>query len=98
MSKKKEMKQHVVGVATVTAILFYEKPKMKRLVTSRIGFCMEDMESTDKGALSITLKKIYKEYIDGCISRNEIPPCDSSTYRCTFRLMECDAILNKSNE
>lgn len=95
MKKKKEM-QYVAGVATITATLFYEKPKMKREVSSRFGFLLRDMEPTDKRELSAALKKLYKEHIDGCVSRNEIPPCDSSTYRCTFKLMECDAFLNKS--
>lgn len=94
MAKKKEI-QHIVGVATVTVTLVYEKPKIKRVVSSRFGFLLQDMEPTDKKDLSVALKKLYKEHIDGCISRNEIPPCDSSTYRCTFRLMECDAFINK---
>ncbi|MBQ8694877.1 MAG: hypothetical protein IJ513_04460 [Bacteroidaceae bacterium] len=98
MGKKKELERNVVGVATVKATLFYEKPKMKREISSRFGFCMEDMGQEDKESLSAALKAMYKKHIDECISRKEIPSCNKMTCSCSFRIMECDAILNKSNE
>ena len=96
--KKESKEKTAVGVATVTATLFYEKPKMKRIVSTRFGFCMESMTKEDKKSLATALTNMYKIHIEECFIRNEIPAADRIGYRCTFKTMECEMIINQSVE
>ena len=56
------------------------------------------MTKEDKKSLATALTNMYKIHIEECFIRNEIPAADRIGYRCTFKTMECEMIINQSVE